>query len=177
MADLLVRPDVPPRWPSAVRIELERRHASIAAHLHTVDAVLDVSAPPGRAVLTDALAGRLPDERFDAVVSVAGLVRFADLGAAVAGIVDLLAPGGELHAVEPVGRPDLTGLVAGSLGALVPAARGSHLGRDLVAVARDRGLTVTDLLRLTMPTTVWPLRPFVALRGLRIDGRPWVEDR
>ena len=177
MADLLVRPDLPPRWPSVVRVELERRHAAIAAHLVDVEWVLDVSSPSGREVLHEAMGGALPDRRFEAVVSVAGLVRFADLGSAVQGITDLLVPGGELHAVEPVGRPDLPGLVVGSLGALLPSVRGSHLARDLPAVARDRGLTVADLLRFTMPTAVWPLRPFVAMRALSIEGRPWAVER
>lgn len=172
MSELLVRPELPPRWPAAVRAELERRHAVLARHLAPVAPVLDISVPEGRAVLADVLAGGAPPERYAAVVSVAGLVRQPDLGAAVAAVDRLLDDDGELHAVEPVGRPGLVGLVVGSAGALLPQVRGAHLSRDLPDVLRARGLTVADCLRPTMPTAVWPLRRFVQLRALRIPGRP-----
>ena len=155
-----------------VRAELERRHAVLARHLAALDPVLDVSVPEGRAVLAEVLGGAPPPRRYAAVVSVAGLVRLPDLPAAVAAVDRLLAPDGELHAVEPVGRPGMSGLLVGSLGALLPPVRGAHLARDLPDVLRAEGLTVADCLRFTMPTTVWPLRPFVQLRALRIAGRP-----
>ena len=81
----------------------------------------------------------------------------------------MLAPSGVMMAVEPGFRPGAMAMVAASLGALLPAARGVHLARDLPATIRSAGLTVTDVERFTMPTLIWPLRPFVQVRVERIE--------
>lgn len=163
-------PDVPPRWPAIVRAELARLRPRLVARIPVHARVLDVSEPPGRAVL-QATVDDSADvvERYDAVVSVAGLVRFADLSAAVRGVDRLLAPHGQLWLLEPSNRPGMAAVVAGSIGALHPAVRGSHLQRDLPAVLRAEGYVTPDIERFTMPTHVWPLRPFVMCRAQRRD--------
>jgi hypothetical protein len=133
--------------------------------------VLDLGRADHRHVLRHALDhGLAADEvgRYDAVISVAGLARLPDLGAAVSVIAAMLAPHGVMMAVEPGCRPGAMAVVAASLGALLPAARGVHLARDLPATVRSAGLTVTDVERFTMPTLIWPLRPFVQVRVERI---------
>lgn len=132
--------------------------------------ILDLSLPEPRNLVRTALADGVGDDiggRYDAVVSVAGLARFADLYAAVTVIADLLAPNGMLFAVEPGYRPGAVAVVAASLGALLPPARGVHLARDLPATVRAAQFTVTTTERFTMSTPVWPLRPFVHLAAQR----------
>lgn len=177
-----VHPDLPPRWPAVVRTDLLRRHAELLASVDGVPSnrVLDLSLPAGRHLLAGLLAPgahRPPvtgvDPRvgtYDAVISVAGLTRFPDLGAALESVVSLLSPAGALLAVEPDHRPGITGLAVSSLGALLPPARGVHLARDLPLTVRSVGLTITDVRRITLPTRVWPLRRFVTLRAVRIDA-------
>lgn len=167
------RPDLPPRWPLDVRAELERRHTgAMAAATRHGPRVLDLSLPEPRNQVRTALAHGVADDaqgRYDAVVSVAGLARFADLFAAVTVVADLLAPGGMLFAVEPGYRPGALSVMAASLGALLPPARGVHLARDLPATLRAAQFTVTQTERFTMSTPVWPLRPFVELAAQRPD--------
>jgi hypothetical protein len=119
---------------------------------------------PGREV-----AGR---EHYDSIVSTCRLVELADLGRALAGLDLLLADGGELHLVEPANWPGPGGLVASSLGALLPAVRGLHLSRDVVRTVRSVGLTAADVDRFTIATPVWPLRRFVQIRAVRIPVDP-----
>ena len=171
------RPDLPPRWPAVVRLELERRHRAMVAAASQFHAarVLDLGHADHRHVVLHALLhGVTPEQRdsYDAVISVAGLARLPDLAAAVSVVADLLAPDGVMMAVEPGFRPGPMALVVASAGALLPAARGVHLARDLPATVRSLGLTVTDVERFTMPTLIWPLRPFVQLRAERIDAAP-----
>ena len=145
--------------------------------------VLDLGRADHRNVLRHALDYGLDDGQagsYGTVVSVAGLARFADLGGALSVVVDLLAPDGVMMAVEPGFRPGAMALVAASLGALLPPARGMHLARDLPATVRSTAgrsttgqttrLTVTDVERFTMPTLIWPLRSFVQLRAERIGA-------
>lgn len=178
-----------------VRLELERRHGVMMAAVGLTGSspVLDLGRADHRNVLRHALDYGLDDGQagsYGAVVSVAGLARFADLGAALSVVVDLLAPDGVLMAVEPGFRPGAMALVAASLGALLPPARGVHLARDLPATVRSTAgrsttgqtsagrsttgqttrLTVTDVERFTMPTLIWPLRSFVQLRAERIGA-------
>lgn len=168
-------PDLPPRWPSVVRAELLARHAELADRVAATDGarLLDLSLPAGRHVLADVLAGGTPPADavgVDVVLSVAGLTRFPDLGAAVAALASLLSPAGELLLVEPAFRPGITGLAVSSIGALLPPARGVHLARDVPDTVRSVGFTITDLRRFTLPTIVWPLRQFVSLRAVRITA-------
>lgn len=100
------------------------------------------------------------------MVSVAGLARFADLGAAIAAAATLVEPGAQWWLCEPGYRPGLLPMVAASVGVLLPPARGVHLARDLPAALRHHDLVVTDVERFTMPTLLWPLRPFVQLRAV-----------
>ena len=135
--------------------------------------VLDLSVPEGRSVVSANLP-RLgvpgvtpPEASYDHIVSVAGLVRFPDLFAALSACDRLLAPGGALWLLEPTGRPDAFGVAIGTIGALQPAARGTHLNRDITATLREVGFVTPELDRLTLPTTVLSLRPFVMARAQR----------
>lgn len=165
--------DVPPRWPAGVRSELERLSARLTARIPDDASVLDLSIPEGRAVLAANLprlgvpGAPVPDRTYDHVVSVAGLVRFPDLFAALSACDRLLAPGGSLWLLEPTGRPGPTGVVVGTLGALHPVARGTHLNRDVTATLREVGYVTPELERLSLPTSVWSLRPFVMTRAQR----------
>ena len=171
-----LHPDLPPRWPSVVRSALVRRHAELLDAVAGVpaDRVLDLSLPAGRQVLAETLAsvaspaGAGDAGAFDVVLSVAGLTRFPDLGAALAAVASLLIPSGALLAVEPDHRPGVTGLAVSSLGALLPPARGAHLARDVPVTVRSVGFTITDLRRVALPTMVWPLRTFVDFRATRL---------
>lgn len=182
-----LHPDVPPRWPTVVRAELVRRHAELLDAVADVpdDRVLDLSLPPGRAMLADVLGGAnlrggsagvgpVPADEaggIDVVISVAGFTRFPDLGAALAATARLLSPTAQLLVVEPDCRPGVTGLAVSSLGALLPPARGVHLARDVPGTVRSVGLTVTDVRRFSLATPVWPLRRFVSLSATRISPR------
>lgn len=185
------RPDLPPRWPSAVRTTLERRHAELwsdlvtqAAAESTSPAVLDLSLADARQRVVDVLGaarrtGRTTIEGgpFDVVISVAGLVRFADLPGAVELIGRSLVDGGRFIAVEPDHRPGMAGLLAGSFGALLPPCRGVHLGRDLPAALRAAGLRITVTRRTTMPTMLWPLRPTVTVEAYRAAAGTMQQER
>jgi len=168
--------DLPPRWPSAVRAELDRRHALVLERV--AGSVLDIGAPDGRDLLRRTLEGEVTVDRFDAVVSVAGLVRFADLAAAWRAIEVLLAPGGVVAAIEPVGVPGFPATLLASAGALLPAVRGVHVQRDVVGAQRAAGFIALDLARFDLPTRDWPLRHWVSLRGRRrVDGPGRAEGR
>lgn len=185
------RPDLPPRWPSAVRTTLERRHAELWADLVTEAAagsaspvVLDLSLADARQRVANALdAARrtgsttIEGGPFDVVISVAGLVRFADLPGTVELIGRSLVDGGRFIAVEPDHRPGMAGLLTGSFGALLPPCRGVHLGRDLPAALRGAGLRITVTRRTSMPTMLWPLRPTVTVEAYRAAAVPLHRER
>jgi hypothetical protein len=136
--------------------------------------VLDLDEPGALERVIE--AGR-PDPRpagdrpgYDHVVSTGRLVDAPDLLRALTGMVRWLGPAGELHLVEPVGRPGNLGLLASSVGAHLGATAGLHLSRDVPAAVRATGLTVVDLDRVTVPTLVWPLRHLVVLRATRLES-------
>jgi hypothetical protein len=139
------------------------------AQLPAAARVLDLADPAARALVAgDAAAGG--DPPFDVVVSVGSLVAFADLAGTVARLVALLAPSGELHFVEPVGRPERWSLVTATAGAHLRSVRGLHVSRDVPLAVRAGGLVITDIERFAMPTSVWPLRHFVHGRARRIGA-------
>lgn len=110
-------------------------------------------------------------EAFDAVVSVAQLVRFPDLAAALVAIDRLLAPAGRLLAVEPVARPGTLPMVAATPFALARSTRGFHIGRDLPAAVRTTSLVIDDIERFTVRTALPTLRHFVAIDARRVELR------
>jgi hypothetical protein len=179
-----------PTWmahlPAVVVTEVQRRRDGILAAAEAAGGrVLDLDRPGALAiVLAAGLAGpdpsgaarpaddggdHAPADRYDTIVSTCRLIDVADLPAAVGGLRASLAPGGSIHLVEPVNRPGTSGLLASSVGALLPAVAGLHLGRDVVAAMRAAGLAVVDLERFVIPTRVWPLRRFVQLRAIVVD--------
>jgi len=164
-------------WPAPVRVELERRAMQVRARAQ--GRVLDLDHPPARELVrrlgaidqdpafdgdTEALGA------YDAVVSVAALVEFADLPLAIRGIDRVLHPAGALFFIEPVARPGWTGLASATLGSLLGAVRDQHLGRDVPLAIRASPFIITDIERFTMPSPLWPLRPFVHGRAMRFDG-------
>ena len=131
-------------------------------------AASSTSTPPRRRhELAEAIQSDAVEPRYDTAVSIAELVRFPDLDAAVHAVDRLLAPGGTLLAVEPVARPGLVEVVADTAWALHPSVVGFHLSRDLPATLRTTTLVMDDLERFTMPTPIAPLHHFVALAARR----------
>jgi hypothetical protein len=130
--------------------------------------VLDLSRPWARAAVLAAAGGRPSAARYSTVVSVAELVRFPDLVQALTGVERLLADDGRLLLVEPVHHPGLAATFFATIWTVHPAVAQIHVERDLGLAVRTTGLEFSDLERFTMPTTVWPLRPFVRARAQRI---------
>ena len=161
--------------PAVVAADVQRRRAEILAQAW--GRVLDLDEPGAVDALvaasvgaSDELATGSPAGQYDTIVSTGRLIDLADLPAAVRGLRQLLAADGELHVVEPVNRPGSQGLLESSLGALLPAVAGLHLGRDVVRVLRSERLAVIDLDRFTIATAVWPLRRFVQARAVRLES-------
>lgn len=132
--------------------------------------VLDLSSPAARAEVVAAGKAGTDDGagRYRAIVSVAELVRFPDLVLALRGIHRLLADDGDLWLVEPVHHAGAGAIVLGSLWSIHPAVAGVHVERDVTLAVRTVGLTLTDVERFAMPTTVYPLRLFVQARARRL---------
>lgn len=117
-----------------------------------------------------------PHESYDTIVSTCRLIDIADLPSALAGLRRLLAADGELHLIEPINRPGLASLLLSSAFTWSPALGGLHLGRDVVRTTRAADLAVVDLDRFTIPTAVWPLRRFVQVRAILIDGHGHINE-
>jgi hypothetical protein len=133
------------------------------------DDVLDLSRTAARSAVLD--AGRDGGEqsgRYRAIVSVAELVRFPDLVLALTGIEHLLSDDGHLWLIEPVHHPGSSATLLASLWAMHPIIAGIHLERDVALAIRTVGLSITDLERFSMPTTVYPLRLFIQGRARRV---------
>jgi len=133
------------------------------------DDVLDLSRTAARSAVLD--AGRDGSEqspRYRAIVSVAELVRFPDLVLALTGIERLLSDDGHLWLIEPVHHPGSRATLLASMWAMHPSITGIHLERDVALAIRTVGLTITDLERFSMPTTVYPLRLFIQGRARRV---------
>ena len=122
-----------------------------------------------RALDTGTVAELVERDAADTVISVARLVEFADLSAAVSALVALTRPGGTLEIVEPMARPGLVGLLLTSFWTAIRPAPGVHLGRDLGAVIGDTDLHLLDVEWFRLPTRVGPWRHAVAYR-LRRPG-------
>jgi SAM-dependent methyltransferase len=152
-------------WPPVVRAELlERRRRVEALPEVTGGRVLDLSEPASLHRVLAAGRGSSEDpgtDRFDVVVSVAALVAVADLPLALRGVERVLDPDGRFLFVEPVTHPGWAGILAASAGSLLAPVRHQHLGRDVPLAVRQAGFIITDLERITMSTSVWPLRSFV----------------
>lgn len=166
------------RFPTAVESALVTRHAAALAGL-AGRRVLDLDEPAARLLLASAIdstaaieteAGH-PVEDFDAVVSVAQLVRFPDLAAALVAIDRLLTPTGRLIAIEPVARPGTLRMVAVTPFALARSTRGFHLGRDLPAAVRTTSLVIDDIERFEIRSVLPTLRHFVAIDARRVEHR------
>lgn len=153
--------------------------------------MLDLGTPEARALVRDAafLATAQPRTgepaepvvrvvvpqpgSFRVIMSVAGLIHFADLPLALEGITYLLHPDGELHLLEPIWRPGMSALLGASLTAgcsrWIPAIRGLHLNRDVAAAVRAQGLTIYDIERFPMPARTRPLREWMQARAILVN--------
>lgn len=162
----------PRRFPASVESELTARQSwALAAVADRAPRVLDLDDSAARRLLSSVIAGDdASSGAWDAVVSVAQLVRYPDLAAALQAIDRLLAPAGRLVAVEPVARPGTVRMFLRAPFALAPSTRGFHLGRDLPAAVRTTTLVVDDIERFTLRSRVPTLRHFVAI-GARRAGQ------
>ena len=166
------------RFPGVVETTLADRRAAVLAAL-AGRRVLDLDDPAARMLLAGAIdapadavsAAGHPVGGYDAVVSVAQLVRYPDLSAALVAIDRLLAPSGRLVAIEPVARPGTFRMVAATPFALARSTRGFHLGRDLPATVRATSLVIDDIERFTVRTALPTLRHFVAIDARRVEPR------
>lgn len=183
--------ELPDSWaaPLVAAILVRRRAMLTDAH----GDILDLAAPAARALVRDAAflatgqprtgePGELASPAvvpqpgsFGTIVSVAGLVHFADLPLALRGIAYLLHPEGELRMLEPIGRPGLRALLHASLNPGLcrwrSSAQGLHLNRDVPAAIRADVLTISDIERFTMPTSTWPLRLWMQATAIFLGDR------
>jgi len=157
------------RFPGVVQAELDRRRASMLADGRS--RVLDLTDPSARDLLRGAIDanGSAVVAEWDLVVSMAELVRYPDLPAALDAIDHLLVPNGRFVAIEPVARPGTLRVIASAPWSATKWVRGVHVGRDLMAALRTTTLVNDDIERFTLPTAVAPLRHFVALGARRVD--------
>lgn len=165
-------------FPGVVESALVARHAAVVARLDG-RRVLDLDDPAARELLAAAIdapaadgpGAGVPVGGFDAVVSVGQLVRFPDLVAALLAVDRLLAPQGNLLAVEPVARPGTMRMFAITPFLLARSTRRFHLGRDLPAAVRATSLVIDDIERFTLRTALPTLRHFVAIDARRAEPR------
>ncbi len=154
------------RFPAVVETLLARRRAEALGSV--AGRILDLDDPAAREVLAaalDAAADEPVEPAWDAVVSIAQLVRFPDLGAALRTVDRLLVDDGRLLVVEPVTPPGTLRMFLEQPFALLPAVRGFHLGRDLAAALRTTSLVADDIERLECRTAVPGLRHFLSIRA------------
>lgn len=130
--------------------------------------VLDLDRPEARAEVARASVERHVVPAYDTAVSVAQLVRFPDLVAALRGIDRLVEPDGELFLVEPDGRPGLVALFLDSLWARSPWVSGFHVARDLTGSLRSTAFVLDDIERFAMPTAISSLRCAVEVHAVRV---------
>jgi len=154
----------PLQFPRSVAKELARRRT--IAETQLAGKILDLSNPVDRLVVVGAIDGNGEPE-WDGVLSVGELTRFPDLAAAVVAIESLIAPTGRFVAIEPVMRPGTLRMIAATPFNLSRRTGHLHLGRDLPAALRATSLGIDDIERVTMRTSILPLRHFVSLSARR----------
>ncbi len=165
-------------FPASVRAEVSRRREQVL--VRAVGTVLDLDDPAviRRFVPIERTALRIDDrprlpttDRFDTVVATGVLSAFADLGAIVAALADLVADDGALLFVEPIGRPGWAATMGQTVAGLQHRRapwRSLHLDRDVPAAVRATGLVICDLDRGELPAEPRPLRHWVTGRAVRI---------
>ena len=154
------------RFPARVEAELARRRAHLVGRAS--GRVLDLDRPEARAEVAAVAAGGTEGvATYDTAVSVAQLLRFPDLVAALRAVDRLVAADGTFLLVEPTGRPGPAAVVLQTLGAGRGAVRGFHLGRDVTAALRSTGFLLDDIERFAMSTTHPGLRHAVEVHAVR----------
>ncbi|GAB2827195.1 class I SAM-dependent methyltransferase [Actinocorallia aurea] len=129
-------------------------------HLRGI-AVGNAARAPVPVTVVDGLADRLPaaDGAFDAVVASLVLCTVPDVGAALAEMVRVLAPGGQLRFLEHVRSPNPgAARVQRVLDATLwpRMAGGCHCARDTLGALREAGFTVDRVTHLTAKDTSMP---------------------
>lgn len=161
---------------------MDRRHRRVLAAAPV--GLLDLSDPLARELVEEVArtptTDPVPDDRFEIIVSPAALTTWPDLPRVLRALVRLLAPAdpdgrpaGRLVMIEPIARPATRGLIVGSIGTVAAGGRPlsrSHLNRDVPGAARDAGLTISEIERFSMSTSVWILRRFVEATAEMIGG-------
>jgi hypothetical protein len=156
----------PRRFPARVEAELRRRRLHLVGRAR--GRVLDLDRPDARAEVARASIERHVVPAYDTAVSVGQLIRFPDLVAALRGIDRLVVPDGELHLVEPDGRPGLLALLVDSFWARTPWVSGFHVARDITESLRTTTFVLDDIERFAMPTAVSSLRCAVEVHAVRV---------
>lgn len=112
-------------------------------------------------------SGHYESGRYDMAIGVAALVGVSDVSRFLGGVATLLRSDGVLWLVEPAYQPGLGAALTTTMWSRHPALRDLHVGRNLITVIRSLDFTITDIERLTMPTSVRPLRTFLSIRAER----------
>jgi SAM-dependent methyltransferase len=102
---------------------------------------------------------------FDTAVSVLWLSGTADTAEALARVSRSLAPKGELVFLEPVREPGIGRHGQGLVSPVLQRTTGWRVDRDIPALLRDAGWSITDLERIPVPRYLWPLHGLVEGRA------------
>jgi SAM-dependent methyltransferase len=134
-------PHLPPSVSRVVAVDATAAAPRLAAER------IDAATVPVEVVGVDAHALPMPDDSVDSALCTWTLCSVADPVAAVREIARVLRPGGVLRFVEHGRSPEPR--VAARQRRLTPVQRrlagGCHLDRDIPAILRDGGMTVTEL--------------------------------
>lgn len=98
---------------------------------------------------------------FDVAVSVLWLSGVADTTGVLAELAVALKPEGELLFLDAVREPGIGRHGQGLVSPLLQRTAGWRVDRDIPALLRDAGWTITDLERIPMARYLWPLHGMV----------------
>lgn len=152
---------------------LRRRREALLGSLE--GSVLTLTGPPAELPPESRISGDSDGQPvlYSHIVTVGWLSAADQLDRTLGELLALLSPDGWLHSIEATSGPAPIAR-AQRLSAPVGRVRtGWHLGRDVPAALRRRGLVVTDVDRFSMPVASTVLKPWVQTRArFRADTRP-----
>jgi SAM-dependent methyltransferase len=102
---------------------------------------------------------------FDTVVAVLWLSGATDPVEALARVAGSLAPGGEVLFLEPMRDPGIGRYGQEVVSPVLQRTAGWRVDRDIPALLRAEGWSITDLERIPMPRYLWPLHGLVEGRA------------
>lgn len=152
------------QFPSRVVSRLRRCRQQLLAAASGDLLDLNLTGSPAK---VEAAIGNPPSGHYDMAIGVAALVGVSDVSRFLGGVATLLRSDGVLWLVEPAYQPGLGAALTTTMWSRHPALRDLHVGRNLITVIRSLDFTITDIERLTMPTSVRPLRTFLSIRAER----------